>query len=578
MQILPNPQKIFWLILGLASFLAGQSAQALQLGAIVSRSDTQQALHISMQVRLAADEQLSQLRCQIASPDQFSSFNLSKPSFADAIQCSLQAGKTPQNALLTLQSPQLMPQATLPLVLVISQAEQAPQLVPFTIILDAPAATQLPSVASVPLADPQSQADAPVGEQTDTAQKYQVSADETLMNVARQLGIAEADMNQFMLAVLQRNPQAFIQGNMHLLKQGSVLQIPNPADWQAIDAETARQQLQSQAALSREYRQLSSAQEKNAQDKSGQDVAADYASEAKQDSTGHTPNAANTAPADSRDANARDIVKLSNAAGANSRVQGLTVQEEINALRDELAAHEVSIREANQKTAELEKQIQQMKNLLFMREKALAQIELQRPWWDKLNTWLGQNAWAVLLLILALLLGLVLGGQAFSQRRAEKRLQALAQQMREMSATGQSYQPTSQSEQAASTASASNAELPASSPASRVSQGDMPSLQTALDVQAVLEKTAQILQGIDLSLSDQAQAQTSVRAQANAGAAKASTTKVSTTIDTQFDLVASYMDMGELAKAEQLLQQIIQQGDAKQQARAKRLLKKISSE
>jgi FimV-like protein len=106
----------------------------------------------------------------------------------------------------------------------------------------------------------------------------------------------------------------------------------------------------------------------------------------------------------------------------------------------------------------------------------------------------------------------------------------------------------------------------------------MPSLQTALDVQAVLEKTAQILQGIDLSLSDQAQAQTSVRAQANAGAAKASTTKVSTTIDTQFDLVASYMDMGELAKAEQLLQQIIQQGDAKQQARAKRLLKKISSE
>jgi FimV-like protein len=94
----------------------------------------------------------------------------------------------------------------------------------------------------------------------------------------------------------------------------------------------------------------------------------------------------------------------------------------------------------------------------------------------------------------------------------------------------------------------------------------MPSLQTALDVQAVLQKTAQILQGIDLSLSD-----------SQSQPAQPNPSKPSASIDTQFDLVASYIDMGELAKAEQLLQQIIQQGDAKQQARAKRLLNKISS-
>lgn len=529
MRMLPNPQKIFWQICVFASFLLGQSAQALELGTVLSRSDAQQALNISMQVRLAANEQLSQLRCQIASPDQFSSFSLSKPSFADDIQCSLQAGKTSQTAILTLQSAQVMPQPIVHLVLAISHGELATQLLQFTVLLEAPALTQLPSVASKS-ADIEALAVAPVSEQA-ASQSYQVLADETLMNVARQFGIAEASMNQFMLAVLQRNPQAFIRGNMHLLKQGSVLQIPSPAEWQAIDAETARQQVQAQGELSREYRQLSTSQDNATQDKASPAV-----------SENSPVNPAPNTPADSR-----DIVKLSNAAGANSRVQGLTVQEEINALRDELAAHEVSIREANQKTAELEKQIQQMQNLLLMREKALAQIELQRPWWEKLNAWLAQHAWAVLLIILALLLALVLAIQRLSKRRAEKLLQAMMLEV-------QAKQPVDKVSQADNSQPAAN------------QPSDMPSLQTALDVQAVLQKTAQILQGIDLSLSD-----------SQSQPAQPNPSKPSASIDTQFDLVASYIDMGELAKAEQLLQQIIQQGDAKQQARAKRLLNKISS-
>lgn len=510
------------------------SLHAAELGAILTRSFLEQPLNISMQLKLTAGERIDEMQCQIGMPDDFSSMGFSKPSFADDIQCRLLPIKTPvgrvQSNKKSLQMAQLQLQSSLPihdavfhLVLVLSSAQQTRQLQDLLLVLEAQPTNQLSTTAPNDSSEQSATAQPVAGE------NYTVGADETLMNVARQMGVSELEMNQFMLAVLQRNPQAFIHRNIHMMKQGSVLQLPSAEEWQSIDRQQAAQQVQQQGAIWREYRQQGATSE-----------------------TDNNPQVPDNAlqPADesvNSTAAARDIVRLSNAAGANTRVAGLTVQEEINALRDEIAAHEVSIREANQKTAELEKQIEEMQKLLLMRDKALQQQALQQPWWSKLTNWLALHPWAFIALLLSLMLGLLLSIHVISQRRAQQAMQAMLADIRagrapdDSSVDGGDHAARKQTQNSVSPGQ--TAQQPSS--------------------EAVLEKTAQILQGISLDLSDPAPSRHS---------ASKLVGQNTQSIDTQFDLVASYLDMGDQIGASKILQEILQNGDEAQQARARQLL------
>src|SRR5690606_4832947 len=54
----------------------------------------------------------------------------------------------------------------------------------------------------------------------------EVRAGDTLSEIAQQLGLG-GSLDQTMIALLRSNPDAFIGGNINLLKQGVVLRIPD---------------------------------------------------------------------------------------------------------------------------------------------------------------------------------------------------------------------------------------------------------------------------------------------------------------------------------------------------------------
>ncbi len=497
---------VFMLILSLAPI--GQLAAA-ELGKVISRSQLDQALKISMELKLAEGEDVNAMQCDVAQPDDFSSMGMSKPSFTSDIQCHIEANHQ-SSALprLVLQSQQAISASVFHLLLVISSNQDAHQLRDFLVVLDPVSNANLPLSATQDESSPSQSAS--------SAQLYQVQANETLMNVARQFGVAEIEFNQFMLAVLQLNPNAFIHQNIHLLKQGSLLKIPSQQQWQSIDRDQALQQVQ-QSNLDWRVMRQSSLSEQSDQDNQTPVDSLQANDEAKPE----------------HDSQARDIVRLSSAAGANSKVLGLTVQEEINALRDEIAAHEVSIKEANLKTAALEKQIQEMQKLILMKDQALEQQERLRPWWSKTSLWLGNHPWALLSFLLALMLASMWAVYSISKRRTDQALQALLADIAQ-----------------------SNAHL---------NQQDISPQAVPTDAASVLQKTQQLIQDIDLDWSHQSNASPQ-------SAVSTTKKKQKNNIDTQFDLVASYIDMGDLIGASTLLQQIIQDGNASQQSKARKML------
>ncbi|NND38045.1 MAG: FimV family protein [Pseudomonadales bacterium] len=67
---------------------------------------------------------------------------------------------------------------------------------------------------------------------------YTVRSNDSLWKIAKAT-MPGLDVNQAMLALQQENPDAFINGNINLLKRGAVLRLPGASDVQSVSRETA---------------------------------------------------------------------------------------------------------------------------------------------------------------------------------------------------------------------------------------------------------------------------------------------------------------------------------------------------
>src|SRR5690606_12115308 len=61
-------------------------------------------------------------------------------------------------------------------------------------------------------------------------------------------------LNQTMVALLRANPEAFIRGNINLVREGAVLRLPGDADWSSQSAREATAIVREQVAQWRELR------------------------------------------------------------------------------------------------------------------------------------------------------------------------------------------------------------------------------------------------------------------------------------------------------------------------------------
>lgn len=87
------------------------------------------------------------------------------------------------------------------------------------------------------------------------AQAIRVRRGDTLFSIARRHAVPQVSSYQMMLALQRANPQAFIKGNVHLVKAGATLQMPDMAQLTALSDHEARRIYMRQTQEFEQYRQ-----------------------------------------------------------------------------------------------------------------------------------------------------------------------------------------------------------------------------------------------------------------------------------------------------------------------------------
>ncbi len=193
--------------------------------------------------------------------------------------------------------------------------------------------------------------------------QMEVRRGQTLSQIARDLGQGYS-LDQSMLALLRANPDAFINGNINLLKQGAVLRIPDADEVARLDEAAA-------AALVREQM----AEWRQARRPIPQPVEAGPA----QAPTAATPRAPSTAPrvASARLEIAPPAASAATRAGTQSGIDAegegdMLANQQLTLTKEELAAREAEVQELRTQVAELESLKQQQAQLIAMKDSELA--------------------------------------------------------------------------------------------------------------------------------------------------------------------------------------------------------------
>ena len=189
-----------------------------------------------------------------------------------------------------------------------------------------------------------------------------VRAGQTLSQLARQLA-PSVGLNQAMQALLRANPDAFIRGNINLLKQGAVLRAPPASELAQVDASQAADFVNRQMA---EWRQSRS------QPKPAADPAA-----APPPSVARAAERAAPRMAEARLQIAPPVVKGDGKAGTTTGIQAggegeMLAQQQLQQSREDLAARNAEVQELRSQVAELEKIKQQQEKLIQMKDSDLA--------------------------------------------------------------------------------------------------------------------------------------------------------------------------------------------------------------
>ncbi len=270
-------------ILLMSALLSPNALFALGLGEIHLNSALNQPFDADIDLVSAADEDLSALRASIASGDTFARYGLDKPAFLADFTFRVVRGSNGQDVLkITSPRPVTEPFVTL---LVEANWPRGRLLREYTVLLDPPVYAPAARAAAAPVAaprvtaapsarsrEPDSGATDPfaapppsgAAATPDTSAQpartsvaapsisagstYRVRQNDTLWKIASSaFPGTRSDVNQAMVAIYQSNPQAF-DGNINVLRAGSLLKVPTSSEVSAISASAA------EAEVSRQYR------------------------------------------------------------------------------------------------------------------------------------------------------------------------------------------------------------------------------------------------------------------------------------------------------------------------------------
>jgi pilus assembly protein FimV len=184
--------------------------------------------------------------------------------------------------------------------------------------------------------------------------KYEVKKGDTLGAIARRNLPPGVSLNQMLIALYRANPDAFIHGNVNLVRAGRILVIPG-AEATLVDADEARQLVKSQNAEFNAYRARLAAAPVAAESSPGEQAVSGRIE----------PQAESPAPAPKQDRLRLSKAEPNKPSSAASRA----------ASGDDAAARERALQEAQSRQAELEKNVADLQKLLELKNQQLAVLQ-----------------------------------------------------------------------------------------------------------------------------------------------------------------------------------------------------------
>lgn len=184
---------------------------------------------------------------------------------------------------------------------------------------------------------------------------------ETLGKIARGVMPEGVTLEQMLVALYRSNEDAFIRKNLNLVRTGKILRVPDREEVLAISQSEAVTEYRAQVADWNAYRQKLAEAAGTVPVEGRTAVSGKISTRAEDQAGPGTP---------------KDVVKLSKGepigAGAADKGKPRTTAERIRTLEEELVAREKALAEANERIAQLEKTVKDMKRLVELKSPAMA--------------------------------------------------------------------------------------------------------------------------------------------------------------------------------------------------------------
>ncbi|MFN4116940.1 MAG: FimV family protein, partial [Inhella sp.] len=244
-----------------AACLIGGQAHALGLGRLNVQSALGEMLRAEIELTSLSSEEAASLRVRVAPPDAFRAQGLDYNAVLAGTQVQL-IRRPDGRAVLRLVSERSVQEPFLDLLLDIRWSSGQLNR-EFTLLFDPPSSTQqaraaepAPTAAVVsaapppptpiaalppqPSAAPPASAPRPAAAPLDRSGLIAVRSGDSLSRLAERNRPIGVSLDQVLVALYRENPEAFIGGNMNLLKAGARLRLPSGESMAAVPADEAR--------------------------------------------------------------------------------------------------------------------------------------------------------------------------------------------------------------------------------------------------------------------------------------------------------------------------------------------------
>ena len=206
----------------------------------------------------------------------------------------------------------------------------------------------------------------PISQATDNIYGPVIRGD-TLSSIARRILPSDIDLNQMLVALFQENQDAFIANNMNLLRVGAVLEIPEKNKIEAIDVSIAKNKIRTQIEDWYQY----------------QNKMATISNGLSNNSIRQSDQVEITGRVDKNSISASDspekLLRLSSGAQVTAKSGQIIEPDLWNRLRmmeEDAIARSLALKEANERVAMLEKNIENLKQLLKLKDSVPAQAQI----------------------------------------------------------------------------------------------------------------------------------------------------------------------------------------------------------